>query len=112
MIDLVRTLEKAITVSANKAWPVLQQLSRLGGEPKPFHPRWSDKPIPRGGQRSKPPLGWPRETDSLCRISTYGSKVLYRGHRHGERLRQRTIAEIQLPQAMIDVRAPQPARQA
>ncbi|XYH95218.1 radical SAM protein [Sorangium sp. So ce1128] len=66
MIDLVRTLEKAITVSANKAWPVLQQLSRLGGEPKPFHPKWSDKPIPRGGQRSKPPLGWPRETDSLC----------------------------------------------
>ncbi|XXX74307.1 radical SAM protein [Sorangium sp. So ce134] len=66
MIDLVRTLEKAITVSANKAWPVLQHLSRLGGEPKPFHPKWSDKPIPRGGQRSKPPLGWPRETDSLC----------------------------------------------
>ncbi|XXY53013.1 radical SAM protein [Sorangium sp. So ce269] len=44
----------------------MQQLSRLGGAPKPFHPRWSDKPIPRGGQRSKPPLGWPRETDSLC----------------------------------------------
>ncbi|WP_437671822.1 radical SAM protein [Sorangium sp. So ce131] len=66
MIDLVRTLEKAITVSANKAWPVLQQLARLGAEPEPFHPKWSDKPIPRGRQRSKPPLGWPRETDSLC----------------------------------------------
>ncbi|MGK3959713.1 radical SAM protein [Sorangium sp. So ce118] len=44
----------------------MQELSRLGGAPKPFHPRWSDKPIPKGGQRSKPPLGWPRETDSLC----------------------------------------------
>ncbi|UQA63732.1 radical SAM protein [Polyangium aurulentum] len=44
----------------------MQQLNALGPEPKPFQPRWSDKPIPRGKQRSKPPLGWPRQTDSLC----------------------------------------------
>ncbi len=69
MIDsarFVRALERAITLSADRVWPVLQRLARLGPEPAPFHPRWSDRPIPRGKQRSRPPLGWPRETDSLC----------------------------------------------
>jgi 7,8-dihydro-6-hydroxymethylpterin dimethyltransferase len=64
--EFVRRLEKLITASADRAWPILQQLSRLGSEPKPFHPRWSDRPILKSSQRSKPPLGWPRETDSLC----------------------------------------------
>jgi hypothetical protein len=65
-MDFLKALEKAVTVGANSAWPVLQYLSRLGPSPKPFHPKWSDKPIPRGKERSSPPLGWPRETDSLC----------------------------------------------
>ncbi|MBX3296856.1 MAG: radical SAM protein, partial [Acidobacteria bacterium] len=31
-----------------------------------FIPKWSDKPLPKSYQKTKPPLGWPRETDSLC----------------------------------------------
>ncbi len=65
-MDFVKALEKAVAAGANAAWPVLNYLSRLGPSPKPFHPKWSDKPIPRGKERSSPPLGWPRETDSLC----------------------------------------------
>jgi hypothetical protein len=65
-MDVLKAIEKAVTASANKVWPVLQQLNRIGPDPKPFHPKWSDTPIPRGKARSKPPLGWPRETDSLC----------------------------------------------
>lgn len=61
-----KTLEKWVTRSANRLWPVLQRLNALGPEAKPFHPKWSDKPIPRSTERTKPPLGWPRETDSLC----------------------------------------------
>src|SRR6185503_521492 len=44
----------------------MQQMNRLGPEATLFHPRWSDTPIPRSQKRTKPPLGWPRETDSLC----------------------------------------------
>ncbi|MFQ5816477.1 MAG: radical SAM protein [Terriglobia bacterium] len=29
-------------------------------------PKWSDKPLLKSWQKSKPPLGWPRQTDSLC----------------------------------------------
>jgi len=62
----VRHLEKIVTASANRIWPVMQKFNALGPEPEPFRPRWSDKPIPRGKERTKPPLGWPRMTDSLC----------------------------------------------
>ncbi|MFO0756311.1 MAG: radical SAM protein [Byssovorax sp.] len=64
----VRLLEKAISFTAGKVWPVLQTINELAPESAPFHPRWSDQPIPRGKARSKPPLGWPRETDSLCPV--------------------------------------------
>jgi hypothetical protein len=62
----IRTLEKVVTYSAERVWPLLGRLERLGGPPPPFTPRWADAPIPRSKQRTKPPLGWPRETDSLC----------------------------------------------
>src|SRR5262245_2580215 len=65
-MDPVRALEKVVSFSANKLWPLMQQVNQLGPEPKPFHPRWSPAPIPRGHERERPPLGWPRETDSLC----------------------------------------------
>ncbi|HEX7959327.1 MAG TPA: radical SAM protein, partial [Terriglobales bacterium] len=31
-----------------------------------FTPKWSDKPLLKSYQKQKPPLGWPRTTDSLC----------------------------------------------
>ncbi|MGH7549209.1 MAG: radical SAM protein, partial [Gemmatimonadota bacterium] len=31
-----------------------------------FTPKWSDKPLLKSWEKSKPRLGWPRETDSLC----------------------------------------------
>ena len=35
--------------------------------PKPaFTPKWSEKPLQKSWQKTKPTLGWPRQTDSLC----------------------------------------------
>src|SRR5688572_24345090 len=64
----LKVLEKAITASANRIWPLMQQLNQLAPEAKPFQPKWADKPIPRGKDKTAPPLGWPRETDSLCPV--------------------------------------------
>lgn len=61
-----KAIEKAIQATADKVWPLLRGLDRLAPAPKPFHPKWSDTAIPRGKERSKPTLGFPRETDSLC----------------------------------------------
>ena len=39
--------------------------NRINPSPS-FTPKWSDKPLLKSWQKTKPPLGWPRETDSLC----------------------------------------------
>ncbi len=61
----VKYVEKALTVMANGAWFVFERLNRIspGGT---FIPKWSDKPLLKSYQKTKPPLGWPRTTDSLC----------------------------------------------
>jgi uncharacterized radical SAM superfamily Fe-S cluster-containing enzyme len=66
MTRLSKLAESLVTASADHAWSALQLANRLAKDPAPFRPRWSDAPIPRGKERTKPPLGWPRETDSLC----------------------------------------------
>ena len=57
--------EKAIAVSANAAWQVFDRLNQINQNPS-FTPKWSEKPLLKSYEKSKPPLGWPRETDSLC----------------------------------------------
>jgi uncharacterized radical SAM superfamily Fe-S cluster-containing enzyme len=61
----VKYVEKVVAASANAAWRVFDGLNQINQNPS-FTPRWSDKPLLKSYQKSKPPLGWPRETDSLC----------------------------------------------
>src|SRR5271165_3068868 len=61
----VKYVEKAVTVAARGAWVVFDSLNRIKQNPSPT-PKWSDKPLLKSYQKSKPPLGWPRATDSLC----------------------------------------------
>jgi uncharacterized radical SAM superfamily Fe-S cluster-containing enzyme len=61
----VKYVEKGLTLVARGAWTVFDALNSI----KPnegFIPKWSDKPLLKSWQKVKPPLGWPRETDSLC----------------------------------------------
>ena len=61
----IKYVEKAVTVAASAAWQVFEKLNRINPSPS-FTPKWSDKPLLKSWQKTKPPLGWPRETDSLC----------------------------------------------
>jgi len=61
----VKYVEKAVTIGAKGAWAVFDRLNRIKPNPSPT-PKWSDKPLLKSYQKSKPPLGWPRSTDSLC----------------------------------------------
>src|SRR5260221_83789 len=61
----IKYVEKGITIAAKGAWPVFDTLNQI----KPnaaFTPKWSELPLQKSWQKVKPPLGWPRETDSLC----------------------------------------------
>jgi 7,8-dihydro-6-hydroxymethylpterin dimethyltransferase len=65
MAKTVKYVEKGVAVAANAAWFVFEKLNRMNPNPS-FTPKWSDKPLLKSYQKTKPPLGWPRTTDSLC----------------------------------------------
>jgi 7,8-dihydro-6-hydroxymethylpterin dimethyltransferase len=66
MYKPIKYLEKAMSVAANGAWQIFCWSNNLFPENPSFTPRWSDKPLLKSREKSKPPLGWPRQTDSLC----------------------------------------------
>jgi uncharacterized radical SAM superfamily Fe-S cluster-containing enzyme len=61
----VKYFEKAVAAGANGVWQVFDRLNQIKQNPS-FTPKWSEKPLLKSYQKAKPPLGWPRETDSLC----------------------------------------------
>jgi uncharacterized radical SAM superfamily Fe-S cluster-containing enzyme len=61
----MKYVEKGLSIAANGAWQVFSKVNKIGQNPS-FTPTWSDTPILKSYQKTKPPLGWPRETDSLC----------------------------------------------
>jgi tetraether lipid synthase len=65
----IKYFEKGLSLTANGAWFVFSNLNKIAQNPS-FTPKWSDKPLLKSYQKTKPPLGWPRETDSLCPVCT------------------------------------------
>jgi uncharacterized radical SAM superfamily Fe-S cluster-containing enzyme len=63
----VKYVEKGITIAAKGAWVVFDALNSINRNAS-FTPRWSEKPLLKSWEKVKPPLGWPRETDSLCPV--------------------------------------------
>src|SRR5882672_3869699 len=61
----VKYAEKGLTYVARGGWAVFERLNRVKPNPS-FTPKWSEKPLLKSYQKTKPPLGWPRTTDSLC----------------------------------------------
>jgi hypothetical protein len=65
MAKAIKYAEKAVVYAAKGAWVVFEKLNRISPNDS-FTPKWSDKPLLKSYQKEKPPLGWPRTTDSLC----------------------------------------------
>src|SRR3954451_7482407 len=65
MSKAVKYAERAVTMAAQGAWTVFEKLNSIRPNAS-FTPKWSDKPLLKSYQKEKPPLGWPRTTDSLC----------------------------------------------
>lgn len=61
----IKYVEKALTLAAKGAWAVFSAANRIGPR-RAFTAAWSELPLLKSHERTKPPLGWPRETDSLC----------------------------------------------
>jgi uncharacterized radical SAM superfamily Fe-S cluster-containing enzyme len=61
----MKYVEKGMAIVANGVWHAFAAANKIAQNPS-FTPAWSDKPLLKSHQKTKPPLGWPRKTDSLC----------------------------------------------
>ena len=58
-------VDVALCFAAARTFNFIQFFNKYRQKPS-FTPKWSDKPLLKSWQKTRPNLGWPRETDSLC----------------------------------------------
>ncbi|MDQ3651541.1 MAG: radical SAM protein [Acidobacteriota bacterium] len=61
----IKHVERGLTAAAGGLFNTIQLFNQFRPN-ESFIPKWSDKPLLKSWQKSKPPLGYPRTTDSLC----------------------------------------------
>jgi tetraether lipid synthase len=61
----LKYFDAALCKAAGIAFDTIQFFNQYRPNPS-FTPKWSDKPLLKSWEKSKPTLGWPRNTDSLC----------------------------------------------
>jgi 7,8-dihydro-6-hydroxymethylpterin dimethyltransferase len=57
---------KALSKMADLGWKAFQTVNTALPEGKSIQPAWAAEPLLKSYERTAPPLGFPRETDSLC----------------------------------------------
>jgi hypothetical protein len=80
----IKHAEKGLTVVAGGLFNTIQFFNKYRPS-ESFTPKWSDKPLLKSWQKSKPPLGFPRTTDSLC------PKCVIEARQDSERRRDRSV---------------------
>src|SRR3981081_733843 len=63
--QIFRTVDWAVCKAAGATFNTIQFFNKRNPNPS-FTPKWSDKPLLKSWEKTKPTLGWPRQTDSLC----------------------------------------------
>ncbi|HET7600395.1 MAG TPA: radical SAM protein [Gemmatimonadales bacterium] len=75
-------LATTIRELAGTGWQAFQAINTRVPERPSIQPGWAPGPLLKTRQRSKPPLGWPRQTDSLCpRCVVETRTAILSGHR-------------------------------
>jgi uncharacterized radical SAM superfamily Fe-S cluster-containing enzyme len=60
------TGSKVVSTLSDVAWKAFQSLNQRLPEGEAIRPKWAPGPLLKSYERTAPPLGFPRETDSLC----------------------------------------------
>src|SRR5688500_14899032 len=61
-----KTGSKAVSKLADLGWKAFQAVNKALPEGQSIKPEWAAEPLLKAYERTAPPLGFPRETDSLC----------------------------------------------
>src|SRR3954462_4337054 len=64
-MKVIKYAERGLAALAGATFNTIQSINKYRPNPS-FTPKWSDKPLLKSWQKTKPTLGWPRTTDSLC----------------------------------------------
>jgi hypothetical protein len=62
----VKYIEKGLSKVAGTMYRTIRYMDDKKAPNPSFTPKWTDKRMMKSWERTKPPLGWPRQTDSLC----------------------------------------------
>ncbi len=93
-MNVLRPLELALAGGARLTWPALQFINRRITS-RAFQPAWAPAPLPKSGARTKPALGWPRSTDSLCPVCVREARArILSGEQSIETLVEEHVGEI------------------
>jgi 7,8-dihydro-6-hydroxymethylpterin dimethyltransferase len=63
--QILRSIDWALCKTAAVTFNTIQFFNKRNPNPS-VTPQWSDKPLLKSWEKTKPTLGWPRQTDSLC----------------------------------------------
>jgi 7,8-dihydro-6-hydroxymethylpterin dimethyltransferase len=63
--QIARSMEWIVCKAAGITFNTIQFFNKYNPNPS-ITPKWSDKPLLKSWEKTKPTLGWPRTTDSLC----------------------------------------------
>jgi len=61
----LKLVDAVVCKAAGVTFDTIQLFNKYRPSPS-FTPKWSDKPLLKSWEKTKPTLGWPRQTDSLC----------------------------------------------
>jgi len=93
-MNVWRPIETALTRGARLAWPAFQILNRQFRS-QSFQPKWATAPLMKSAERSRPQLGWPRTTDSLCPVCVRDARArILGGEQSVESLVDEHVGEI------------------
>src|SRR5437016_2916619 len=92
--QLLRTLDWAVCKAAGVTFDTVQFFNKYQPNPS-FTPKWSDKPLLKSWEKTKPTLGWPRQTDSLCPDCVKEAReAIVHGQKDWRDLMQEKVGEI------------------
>jgi 7,8-dihydro-6-hydroxymethylpterin dimethyltransferase len=63
--QIARTFDWIVCKTAGVTFDTIQHFNKKNPNPS-ITPKWSDKPLLKSWEKTKPTLGFPRQTDSLC----------------------------------------------
>src|SRR6202007_1701521 len=90
----IKYAERGLAALAGATFDSLQAINKYWPHTS-FTPKWSDKPLLKSWEKTKPTLGWPRTTDSLCpRCVPEARKAILDGELPVEILKNEKAGEI------------------